>query len=144
LLAKTYKLINRKKTDVILELISLSNDALRFEGRSQRDRHVPYGKRGSSVFPAVKIGRLAMQGPLCFVQRGGIRNYRDCGHRLPDAIVHHIPEGLFTAKLSLNPGRSNFSSGAEFTVTDSLLPLSLTILNIWAMIPKPFHRSFSC
>lgn len=60
LLAKTYKLIYQEKPEIILGLISLSNDALRFEGRSQRDNNVPHRKRGLNIFPAVKIGRLAI------------------------------------------------------------------------------------
>jgi hypothetical protein len=60
LLAKTYKFCFKERPDIILGMVSLLNDALYFEKKLQKKKNVPHPKRWLESYPAVKIGRLAI------------------------------------------------------------------------------------
>lgn len=62
--AKNYKVIFQERPDLIVALVSLLNDSLRFESKSQRKKHVHPRKRFMNTLPAMKIGRMAVNRAL--------------------------------------------------------------------------------
>lgn len=61
---KNYKVLLRDQNEPILGLVSLLNDALRFETRGQKRKYTHYQKNYLEAHPAVKVGRLAVRKEL--------------------------------------------------------------------------------
>lgn len=60
LYAKTYKFVFVHKPELILGLVSLLNDSLKLDSKSQQKRETHRLKMWMNNYPAVKIGRLAI------------------------------------------------------------------------------------
>jgi ribosomal protein S18 acetylase RimI-like enzyme len=61
---KNYKILERDQDETILGLVSLLNDALRFQTKAQKRKYTPYLKNYMEAHPAMKIGRLAIRREL--------------------------------------------------------------------------------
>jgi len=61
---KNYKILLRDQDEPILGLVSLLNDALRFDTKAQKRRYTHYQKNYLEAHPALKIGRLAVRKEL--------------------------------------------------------------------------------
>jgi GNAT superfamily N-acetyltransferase len=61
---KNYKILLKGQEETILGLVSLLNDALRFQATGQKRRYTHHLKNFMEAHPAMKVGRLAIRKEL--------------------------------------------------------------------------------
>jgi len=127
---KNYKILLKDQVEPILGLVSLLNDALRFQVKGQKRKYTHFQKNYMEAHPAMKVGRLAIRKELC---RAGIGskvlnllkefflNENRTGCRFITVDAYNRPEVIgFYRKNGFVEIKATDSLGAEKSATVSM------------------------